>query len=329
MLRTVSRLIVVLVAASCSNVSPNSTGDAPATPGSTLPPAATAVTSAASTTTTAIVPPAPVTTTVPATTTTINRSHAGERMQDDLAVLVRFGVREAGSGPEADAAGFLRSSLEGLGSEVAVGAVPLPNGLSSSNLVVSFGDGPVQVLFGAHYDSKPPSPGADDNGSGTVVLLELARRLGESPVPGVKVTVAFFGAEEILIGFDNNAHHFGSRLLADQMEADGNLPDFMVSADMVGVGERLLAATYLDSDPSAAELLVEAAAGLEIGVQTDRRGDISDHEAFARKSVPSVFLWRPDNADYHLATDDQVRTKALLEDLAILEAFLDLVALRG
>ena len=69
----------------------------------------------------------------------------------------------------------------------------LANGLTSHNLVVSFGDGEVHVLLGAHYDSKPPSPGADDNGSGTVILLELARRFAERPLPGLLVSLVFFG----------------------------------------------------------------------------------------------------------------------------------------
>jgi hypothetical protein len=98
----------------------------------------------------------------------------------------------------------------------------------------------------------------------------------------------------------------------------------MISADMVGVGEQIVAATYLDADPSAAELIAAAAAELGLTVQIIQRGDISDHEAFARLGVPSAFLWRPDNPDYHQATDLEVRTDALLEDLAILEAVLEL-----
>lgn len=76
--------------------------------------------------------------------------------------------------------------------------------------------------------------------------------------------------------------------------------------------------------PPAAELIVEAAAALGISVVRDQKGDISDHEAFARAGVPSAFLWRPDNPDYQAASDLAVRTEDLFEDLAILEAFLDL-----
>lgn len=265
-------------------------------------------------------------TSAPSTTATsvLDREAAGERMQRDLRSLVGLGVREAGSDAEAQASQFLLQSLRASGIGVEVREVPLPTGGTSLNLLARFGDGGTHVLFGAHYDSKPPSPGADDNGSGTVVLLELARRLVEAPPRSGRVTVAFFGAEEILVGYDGDSHHFGSRLLAAQMAEDGDLPDLMISADMVGVGEQIVAATYLDTDPGAAELIAQAAAELGLKVQVVRRGDISDHEAFARSGVPSAFLWRPDNPDYHRATDLVVRTEALLENLAILEAFLRL-----
>jgi hypothetical protein len=39
---------------------------------------------------------------------------------------------------------------------------------------------PEIVVVGAHYDSIPPTPGADDNASGVAIMLELARRLQPS-----------------------------------------------------------------------------------------------------------------------------------------------------
>lgn len=38
------------------------------------------------------------------------------------------------------------------------------------------------IVVGAHYDTVPGSPGADDNASGVAVLIELSRRLRDSPV---------------------------------------------------------------------------------------------------------------------------------------------------
>jgi len=50
-------------------------------------------------------------------------------------------------------------------------------------------------VIGAHYDSAPGTPGADDNASGVAVLLEVARILREKK-PGREVRFVAFGTEE-------------------------------------------------------------------------------------------------------------------------------------
>lgn len=50
-------------------------------------------------------------------------------------------------------------------------------------------------LVGAHYDTVPGTPGADDNASAVCVLLELARRLAERP-PEVPLRLVAFTLEE-------------------------------------------------------------------------------------------------------------------------------------
>jgi acetylornithine deacetylase/succinyl-diaminopimelate desuccinylase-like protein len=264
------------------------------------------------------------TTTTAAPVAEIDRSPEAtiRRCSADLDVLLANGPRVSGSEAEAAAADYLAAALRDLTGIVFSTDVPLTNGLSSRNVWTAFGTGEIEVLLGAHYDSVVGAPGADDNGSGTVVLLELARRLHESPYSGLRVTIVFFGAEEILAGYPVTEHHFGSRQMADRLERSEALPDWMVSVDMVGVGPDLYAVTYRDTDPAAADLLVQAAAGIGIEVQNSIRGDISDHEAFARRGVPAAFLWRPDNPDYHRAGDDHVDPQLLLDDIAVLESLL-------
>ncbi len=247
-------------------------------------------------------------------------------MLADLEVLLSQGAREAGTEAEKMAADYLEGALAGMLGKAQREVVPLPNGEVSANLWGSVGEGALRVLLGAHYDSVAGSPGADDNGSGTVVLLELARRLAAEPVPGVEVTVAFFGAEEVLAGHGRNDHHYGSRLRARRLQESGALPDWMVSVDMVGVGERLLAVAYLDADPAAVRLLRAVGEELEIPVTVISRGDISDHEAFARAGVPAAFLWRPDNPEYHRTGDDVIVPDRLAQDLQIIEGFLQALA---
>lgn len=53
-----------------------------------------------------------------------------------------------------------------------------------------------QLIVGAHYDTVPGSPGADDNGSGVAALLELARIFGDRPISH-RLKLVLFDQEEI------------------------------------------------------------------------------------------------------------------------------------
>lgn len=90
--------------------------------------------------------------------------------------------------------------LEDLGCDVRVldfewGGLP---GERLTNLEVRLGadrsDAPL-ILVGAHWDAVRRSPGADDNGSGVAVVLELARRLVGRELPA-EVRLVLFDAEE-------------------------------------------------------------------------------------------------------------------------------------
>lgn len=52
------------------------------------------------------------------------------------------------------------------------------------------------VLVGAHLDSVPAGPGINDNGSGSMTLLELALLLPTFDAPDRTIRFAFWGAEE-------------------------------------------------------------------------------------------------------------------------------------
>lgn len=52
------------------------------------------------------------------------------------------------------------------------------------------------ILLGAHYDTVLNSPGADDNGSGIAVILEIARLLSKEPTTR-SLEIAFFDQEEL------------------------------------------------------------------------------------------------------------------------------------
>ncbi len=246
-------------------------------------------------------------------------------MLEDLEVLLENGPREGGTDAEKSAASYIRRTLADLGLAVQSEQVPLPEDATSENLWVTFGDGPVQVLIGAHYDTVRTSPGADDNGSGVIGLLELARRLDRDPIAGLTVTVVFFGAEERTFGMTPEDHHYGSRLRGATLENANQLPDWMISLDMVGGTHPLTGVSLTGTDQSAVDVIVTAGESIGLEVERLERGEISDHATFAKLGVPSVFVWRPGNPGYHTEEDAAVDGATLVENLKLIEAALKIL----
>lgn len=75
------------------------------------------------------------------------------------------------------------------------------------------------LLIGAHYDTVSGSPGADDNASGLVVLLEVASRLRAQALARPVWLVAFCLEEQDRLG----SQAFASRLKAERRELAGAL----------------------------------------------------------------------------------------------------------
>ncbi|MBA2444941.1 MAG: M28 family peptidase [Nocardioidaceae bacterium] len=116
--------------------------------------------------------------------------------------------------------------------------VPVDAGTSANVIATPPGFDPAEPwrLVGAHLDTVAVAPGAEDNGSGIAVLLELARlaAAGDTSLPTVFVA---FGAEEP-VGSGDALHHFGSRLHVDRLPAEQlNTLRAMVSLDRIGVSD--------------------------------------------------------------------------------------------
>ena len=116
------------------------------------------------------------------------------------------------------------------------GRIPLET--SMTNIVATLkGSDPESAdrvyVVGAHYDSRPTdlvdgesdAPGADDNGSGTAAVLELARVMAAHPSEATIVFVAFDGEEQGLFGSDDFARLF---------TAAGVKPQGVLNLDVIG-----------------------------------------------------------------------------------------------
>lgn len=86
------------------------------------------------------------------------------------------------------------------------------------------------VLVGAHYDTVPGSPGANDNGSGVAALLELARLLAGQPLARTLRFVAFVNEESPFFA----TPEMGSLVHAQGARARGERIEAMLSLETIG-----------------------------------------------------------------------------------------------
>jgi len=104
-------------------------------------------------------------------------------------------------------------------------------GKNVSNLIVEKkGEDEGTVVIGAHYDTVPGTPGADDNGSAVAGLLELARLHQNIPSRKTLLFTAFANEEPPCFGFPN----MGSMVYAKSLKEQGRPVEVMVSLEMIG-----------------------------------------------------------------------------------------------
>jgi peptidase M28-like protein len=157
------------------------------------------------------------------------------------------------------------------------------------------------LVVGAHLDTVPLSPGAEDDGSGIGVLLMLARALsGTSSVTRLPVVLIGFGAEEPR-GSTDADHHFGSRAYAARLSAaERRAVRGMLAMDRVGVGT-VVPVCGAGNDVARAEVL---RAGRRAGVpMLPCENRSSDHWSFVEKGMPGVRIGGTSYAGYHSPAD--------------------------
>ena len=181
--------------------------------------------------------------------------------------------------------------------------VPVPAG-QSVNLVATRGDvrpGRPWLVVGAHLDTVPQAPGAEDNASGIGVLLAVAQAVRETRTR-LPVTLVAFGSEEPR-GPGDDDHHFGSRAFVARLPQAGRRSlRGMVSLDRVGVGAVVPVSSANGPDAMRARLLAAARrADVPTVARTGNRA--SDHWSFVRAGLPGVRLGSTPYAGYHSPGD--------------------------
>jgi membrane-associated protease RseP (regulator of RpoE activity) len=167
------------------------------------------------------------------------------------------------------------------------------------------------IVLGAHYDhlgvqnkgqadfdpQKHIFNGADDNASGTAMVMTLAEAYTQGPPPNRSILLAAFTAEEKGL--------IGSRYFVDHPTVDLDKCAAMLNFDMVGrLRDDKLEVVGMDSGGfrGMVERLAEPY-NLKVKGGPFMQGD-SDHSSFSRRDIPVMFFFTGLHKQYHRPTDD-------------------------
>ncbi|NYT39783.1 M20/M25/M40 family metallo-hydrolase [Sphingomonas sp. R-74633] len=160
--------------------------------------------------------------------------------EHDLAGRLRGHVVAIGSTPHnighapayAAAAGYIERTLTGRGYTVTRQAFDEGLAVNLEAVIEPASASAPTLVVGAHYDSARSAPGANDNGSGTAALLELARLLADlRGKANVRIRLAFFANEEPPFF---KTERMGSLVYARALADKGQKPDAMFSLETLG-----------------------------------------------------------------------------------------------
>lgn len=188
------------------------------------------------------------------------------------------------------------------------------------------------IIFGAHYDHLGNGwfgsrkngvydvyNGADDNASGTVGVIELARQLSNS---GMKyfnfLFIAFSGEEKGL---------YGSNYFVKSKDVNLSPVNCMIDLDMIGRLNKSKTVKVFGTGTSSnwkKILKLSDLGNLDI-VMIKSQVDGSDHIPFYNKGIPVLFFNTGLHADYHTAAD-VIKTINIPGEMEILRFVLRLVS---
>ena len=174
------------------------------------------------------------------------------------------------------------------------------------------------VIVGGHYDTTPNPPkarrlffdninnGADDNASGTAMVLELFEKYASTNSHKRTLVFILFGGEELGL--------LGSKHYADNPTINLDKVQLMVNLDMIGRLDEDKN-VYLGGVPTAYGLdkaikpFIESSKLNVTSYQHTASGvrslfSRSDHYNFYKKDVPSLFFFTGIHKDYHTPRDE-------------------------
>ena len=225
----------------------------------------------------------------------------------------------------------------------------LPTYTNAKNVVAYLeGSDPVLkneiIVVGGHYDhlgtknrisKKTGQPvtliynGADDNGSGSVGVLELAQKYSQQENrPKRSVIFVNFDAEEL--GLIGSKHFFDDTTVINPRNVKA-----MINLDMIGryTEEKGVEVMGVNTAEESREMqkLISKKSQLKMSFPTSPLLFFgSDHVNFYKHKIPSVFFCTKVHADYHKPTDtpEKINYQAMSQILQMADRLLDNLANR-
>jgi peptidase M28-like protein len=239
---------------------------------------------------------------------------SGEKAFAHVQAMVDLGPRPPGSEAIEKTRAYLIKQLEAAGWKVERQSFSeeTPRGkVQFVNLLATFGpQSTPSFLACSHYDTKTFDNarfvGANDAGSSTGVLLELARVLAGRPELASKVELVFFDGEEAYEAFTDTDGLYGSRYFAKQLVAQDKAKLFRGGVLFDMVGDKSLTITLPpDSPPDLARDIFASADALKLRKHfTYFDHDMTDdHTPLNEIGIPVIDLIDFDYPPWHTPAD--------------------------
>jgi aminopeptidase YwaD len=169
-------------------------------------------------------------------------------------------------------------------------------------------------IIGGHYDSfaygspLTDAPGADDNGSGTSAVLEMARVIMESGYqPEATIKFITFGAEELMLYGDAGCEHYAQNAYNEGMNIQLMINCDMISYNTLPLEDAKVSINYYSGFTYLLEIAIDVTNQFSLitGV-TGSLNQYSDSYPFYEKGFPAVYFEEDQFSPYYHTIDDVI-----------------------
>jgi hypothetical protein len=233
-------------------------------------------------------------------------------------IAVDIGPRPMGSPAERRAMEFALAKFREFGiSETAI--LPMLSTVNAAGRAVNTTSGTAYgilrgktsriIVLGGHIDSASPDfPGANDDGSGSAAVIELARVLAKRENQSTFVFALFGGEEQGMRGSRHFADNFpliGDVVLMIQLDMTNGSKDLipLISSGGTSAPQWLVRAAYEEASALGISALAYPTHFLTLNNSIPGEGIGSDHMPFLRRGIPAIDFTSDINDPIHTPQD--------------------------